>query len=255
MPEIRKIDNFMSEWAKKEYSEPWDNDGVMLCENLSENVKNILVCLEINEKICDEAKAVGAQLIVTHHPYIFKGLKRISGNDYKVAKKLIENGISVLSYHTRLDCAQGGVNDVLTKTLGLCDISGFGGERNDFGRVGRLPRAVGGSEFADYIKARLSCGAMRAYIPENKIIEKVAVLGGAGKDFLPDAAGVADAYITADLSHNSFVDAKIFDIALFDAGHYFTENPVIYEIASRLEAAFPDAKVMTADSACPYECN
>ena len=94
---------------------------------------------------------------------------------------------------------------------------------------------------------------MKAYAPHGKTIEKVAVVGGAGKDFLYDAAPLCDAYVTADLSHNSFIDARVLGVAIFDAGHYYTENPVIFEIAKRLGENFPEANVSTADSLCPYE--
>lgn len=252
MPSIREIDAFMSDWAKKEYSEPWDNDGVMLCADLNENVKSILVCLEINERVCTTAKECGANLIVTHHPYIFKGLRSISGADYKMTKLLIEGGISVLSYHTRLDAAQGGVNDVLAQRIGLSHIVPFG--EGGLGRVGTLSTPVTAEDFAFHLKSRLSCGTMKVYIPQGKTIEKVAVVGGAGKDFLCDAAPLCDAYVTGDLSHNSFIDAREYGVALFDAGHYFTENPVVQEIAKRLGESFPDAKISTSDSLCPYEC-
>ena len=79
MTTVYDIDAFMSEWAKKEFSEEWDNDGVMLCKNTGEPVKKILVCLEINEKTANEAKEQNCDLIVTHHPYIFRPLKSICG--------------------------------------------------------------------------------------------------------------------------------------------------------------------------------
>lgn len=248
MTTVYDIDAFMSEWAKKEFSEEWDNDGVMLCKNTGEPVKKILVCLEINEKTANEAKEQNCDLIVTHHPYIFRPLKSICGKDFELAQLLISSGISVLSYHTRLDAAQGGVNDVLAETLCLCNVKNFAG----LGRVGELSHEMDEKEFLSFVKEKLSCDILRHSRLCAKKIKKVAVVGGAGKDFVLDAAKIADAYITGDLSHNAFITAQEQGVLAVDAGHYHTENPVAKAVAQKLSEKFPVLEVFLSDPLCPF---
>lgn len=249
MPVLNEINAFMSEWAKPEFSEPWDNDGVMLCGDMLQNIDNITVCLEVNEKAVADACKNGSQLIITHHPFIFKPLKSLCGVEYRITSKLISAGISVFSYHTRLDTACGGVNDVLAQKLGLSGVTPFA----EMGRYGALENGMTPQEFGEYIKKILGCGTMRCALPESlKNIKTVAVLGGGGKDFVDAAAEVADAYITSDLSHNAFITAKEKGICLYDAGHYYTENPVVYEIHRRLTERFEGITVNVSDSLCPY---
>lgn len=248
MTRVCDIDLFMSEWADKRLSEEWDNDGVMLCADVKGEVKKVLVCLEINKEAALFAKNSGCDLIVTHHPYIFRPLKNICGVDYEIASIFIKGGISVLSYHTRLDAAQGGVNDTLAKTFGLCNVESF----SALGRVGHLEREMDEEEFFSFVKQKLSCDILRTSKLTGKKIKKVAVTGGAGKDFLFDAAGVADAYITGDLSHNAFISANELGLLAVDAGHYHTENPVTIEIAKRLSENFPEIDVTVFDCLCPF---
>ncbi|MBR5528189.1 MAG: Nif3-like dinuclear metal center hexameric protein [Clostridia bacterium] len=248
MPTLHEINEYMNTWAKPEYSESWDNDGIMLCGNLDKNIEKVTVCLEINAKIIEDAKKQGSELIITHHPFIFRPMRNIRGVEFDYVSELISASVAVFSYHTRLDSACGGVNDVLAKKLGLTDICPFA----ELGRIGKLSRPIGAREFADHIKNTLGCGTMRCSVNENKNIETVAVLGGAGKDFVELACECADAYVTADLSHNSFITANEHGLCLFDAGHYFTENPVTEEIAGRLRTKFPKLQVSVSDSCCPY---
>lgn len=246
---VYEIDKFMSEWAKPELSENWDNDGVMLCRDISRKTGKVLVCLEINEKVIEDAKNIGAELIITHHPFIFRPLSAVKDTDYKYISELISANIDVLSYHTRLDAAEDGVNDTLAQRLCLLETKPFA----VMGRYGFLPQKMTGDKLSGYIKEKLSCGCMRCYIdPEIKEYSKIAVLGGGGKDFIPDAAKIADAYITGDLSHNAFITARELGISVFDAGHYSTENPVIYKIKEKLEKVFPGLSVTTSDSECPF---
>ncbi len=248
MTTIRNIDAFLSDIAPKLLSEPWDNDGIMLCGNTEKEVKNVLICLEVNTDAIKKAAETGAELIITHHPFIFRPLKNISGEAFSEVELLIKNDISVASYHTRFDKAVGGVNDVLASVLGLESISAHG----EFLRVGELEHEMTGTEFAEYIRTKLGCGTMKAYFEKNAKIKTVAVCGGAGKDFLEEAAQCADAYVSADFAHNTFIDAKNLGISIFDAGHYHTENPAIFRLKALLEKEFPDVSFETFDVGSPF---
>lgn len=252
MTRICDIDRFISSFAKSEYSESWDNDGVMLCGDVNKDVKKAAFCLEINENIIDLAIKTGCDLIITHHPFIFRPLKGICENDYKLISRLIKNDISVLSYHTRYDAAKEGINDVLAKTLGLSDIKPFGEGENPMGRFGKLECEMTPEKFGKYIKEKLFIPSMRCVLC-NKKIKTVAVLGGGGKDFLYDAASVADAYVTGDLSHNAFIDAKVLGISLYEAGHYHTENAGACHLEKLVKSEFPDIETEIFDSISPFE--
>ena len=249
---VRDIDNYLTEISPKNLSESWDNDGVMICSRPDKEVKKVLVALDATSDVIDYAAKEGFDLIVSHHPFIFKKLSRITGFEYKNLETLIKNDISVLSYHTRLDSALGGVNDVLGERLSLCDIHGFGGERDDFGRIGTLSKEMSGEEFAFYLKEKLGCD-VRCAFNDGKKIKTVAVLGGSGKDFVYEAmmAG-ADAYVTSEIPHNLFIDAKVRDFALYDCGHYYTENPVCDKIKKFLADKFDGLETEIFDTKSPY---
>lgn len=248
MTTIRNIDSYLSDVAPRLLSEPWDNDGIMLCGNTGKEVKKALICLEVNTDAVRKAAKIGAELIITHHPFIFRPLKNVCGEAFSEIELLVKNDISVLSYHTRFDKTEGGVNDALAEVLGLSEISACG----EFLRVGALPWEMTGEEFAGYIREKLHCGTMKAYFDKNAKIKTVAVCGGAGKDFLEEAARNADAYVSADFAHNTFIDAKNLGIAIFDAGHYHTENPAIFRFKELLEKKFPDLIFETFDVGSPF---
>ena len=252
MTTVRDIDKYLSEMSPKELSETWDNDGVMLCSRPDKKAEKILVALDATADVIEYAAKGGFDLIVSHHPFIFRKLSRITGFEYKNLETLIKNDVSVLSYHTRLDCAKGGVNDTLAKALGLCDVVGFGGERADFGRVGKLQKEMSGQEFALFLKEKLLCD-VRCAFNEGKTIKTVAVLGGSGKDFVYDAMLCgADAYVTSEIPHNLFIDARVRDFALYDCGHYYTENPVCQRLKELLVENFEGIEVEIFDTKSPY---
>ena len=254
MVTIKDIDRYLTSVSPKELSEEWDNDGVMICRDLQKEVKKVLVALDCTMDVIEYANENCFDLVVSHHPFIFKKLGRIVDFDYKKLEMLVKNDISVLSYHTRLDCAAGGVNDALADKLCLENVSGFGGERGDFGRIGTLLQEMTGKEFAHFLKERLGCDVRYSRCDDKKI-KKVAVLGGAGKDFVFDAlfAG-ADAYVTSELAHNYFIDANLYDFAIFDCGHYYTENCVCENIKTMLEKNFSGLQIEIFDTKSPYIC-
>lgn len=253
---ISDIDGVLSEVAPKSLSESWDNDGVMLCGDKNASVEKILIMLEVTQSGIDYAVKHGFDLIVTHHPFIFKPLKAIVGESYAMVEKLIKNGISVLSYHTRMDSAECGVNAVASELLELKNVSGFGGESGSIGKIGELENEMTPTEFAEYIKEKFACGAVRAslFSTDGKKIKRVAVVGGAGKSFFYEAylAG-ADAFVTSEAAHNTFIDCKTLDMCLFDCGHYFTENPVCRRFRELIVENFADeATVEIFDVGSPY---
>ncbi|MBP3579887.1 MAG: Nif3-like dinuclear metal center hexameric protein [Clostridia bacterium] len=254
MYSVAMIDEYLSSIAPASLSESWDNDGLMVCQNKTMAVNKVLVCLELTDNALDYAVLHGINLVVTHHPFIFKKLSGIRGRDYENIAKLIENNITVLSYHTRFDSANGGVNDVLARTLGLKNVLPFGGETGNIGRIGSLEKEMSPLEFAKLLKQKLGCD-IRCAMCEEKSVKTVAVVGGAGKDFVFEAVEVgADAFVTSEVSHHLFIAAREIGFSLYDCGHYYTENPVCDEIATLLKNKFEKLDVQVFDVECPYTC-
>ena len=231
-----------------ELSEEWDNDGIMCSPDLSAEVRRVLVTLDVTGGIVDYAISKKFDLIISHHPILFKPLTQLNEENHVASKliKLLTNGISVFSFHTRADKVGGGVNDILARKIGLSDVTPFG--EGDLGRVGMLPEDVYLDIFADFLKDTLSSDCVRTADAYNSV-KRVAVVGGDGKDFVRDAilAG-ADTYVSGRLSYNVMEDAADMGINLIEAGHYFTEFPVTEFFASLVGAYAPNASVEIADS-------
>jgi len=232
----------------KSLSEEWDNDGLMCSADTSAEVKKALLTLDVTEEIVDFAIERSYDLIISHHPLIFKPVSRISEDNHVARKiiKLINNDISVFSFHTRLDKVSGGVNDTLAKLFGLQDVESFG--EGELGRVGNLPRELELDEFLDLTKTALGADSVRLANGYN-VVKRVALVGGDGKDFVSDAIAVgADTYVSGRISYNLMEEAAELGINLIEAGHYHTEAPVLGFLAELLNTYDISLTVDFADS-------
>ena len=245
MTTVKDILQFIEQLAPRRMKAQWDNVG-LLCGSESQPVKKILVALDPFEHVCREAAEIGADLLVTHHPLIFVAPSAIT-DDSSVGRSvmtLIRNDISAINAHTNLDCAPGGVNDVLAAKLGLTHIHTLLYEGSDFGllRAGTV-KTQSLTDFAVTVKSALSCQALR-YVDSGRPVSKVAVGGGACGDGVREAYDAGcDTFVTADVKYNQFWDAKELGINLIDAGHFHTENPVVEVLARKLQAEFPEIAV------------
>ena len=243
MAKAKDILQFIETIAPTHLKMDWDNVG-LLCGRGDQEVRRILVALDPFPHVCDEAVEIGADLLVTHHPLIFEPLKSVTDQTTigQSIQKLIANNIAAINAHTNLDCAEGGVNDTLAERLGLTDISVIGSEH--LLRVGSFQSTL--PAFLEHVKAKLNCQGLR-YVDGGKPVCRIAVGGGSCGSALPEviAAG-CDTFVTADVKYNQFWDAKAFGINLIDAGHFQTENPVCGVLAEKLQAAFPETRVILA---------
>ena len=234
---------FMETVAPTALKIDWDNVG-LLCGRSDKEVHTVLVALDPFPHVCDEAIAVGADLLVTHHPLIFEPLKSVTDQTTigQSILKLIAHDITAINAHTNLDCAIGGVNDTLAARLELTDVSVIDSEH--LLRAGSFTSAL--PAFLEHVKTKLGCEGLR-YVDGGKPVNRVAVGGGSCGSALPEviAAG-CDTFITADVKYNQFWDAKAIGINLIDAGHFQTENPVCKPLAEKLQAAFPEIQVILA---------
>ena len=229
-------------------SEEWDNDGLMCSPDTSAEVKKALLTLDVTEEIVDFAIERSYDLIISHHPLIFRPVSHISEDNHVARKliKLINNGISVFSFHTRLDKVTGGVNDTLASRIGLSELEKFG--EGELGRVGNLPREMELDEFLDIVKTSLSCDSVR-FANGYNVVRRVALVGGDGKDFVSDAIKTgADTYLSGRISYNLMEEAAELGINLIEAGHYHTEAPVLDFLAELLSTYDMSLTVDFADS-------
>ena len=213
----------------------FDNVGLLVGDR--ENaVRKVMVTLDCDKTAAEKACAEGFDLIVTHHPVIWDGLKSVTADG--MVYKLIRAGVSVISMHTNLDVAAGGVNDCLCAAIGLQNLETYIAEDGFALRCGTAD-GVNPETFATHIKNRLGGGVK--YVSGNRDINRVLVCSGSGGSYLNAAAnGGFDALVTADVKHNVFIDAIAAGISLFDAGHYETEKVVCTPLADKLSTQFPD---------------
>ena len=219
--------------APFELAEEWDNAGI-LAGSESAEVMGILCALDLNPKVIAEANRLGANLIVTHHPILFRGRKNLREDDAEGAMlcELVRSGIALIAAHTNFDNAEPGVNDALAAKLGLADV-----EAREHGmRVGTPQERTLGAFCARTAEA---LGApVRRYGEPDREIHRVAVLGGAGGDFAEQArlAG-ADVYLTGEIAHHKAWDAYLSGVCALEAGHAATELPAVEMLKEGLQKA------------------
>ena len=214
----------------------FDNSGFLFGRDAA-SVTKALLALDVTSAVVDEAIEQGAELVISHHPLIFSPLKSVT--DEKLLR-LARHQIGVISMHTNLDIAKGGVNDVLMAALGAQVQGGL--DEYGCGRVGRLDKAMPMEEFLPFCKAVLKTAGLR-YYDSGRQVSKLAVMGGSGGDSLETAYRLGcDTYLTADIKYHQFLEAQELGINLIDGDHFCTENLVIPVLAQRLRAAFPETE-------------
>lgn len=216
----------------------WDNDGLMCCSAPDREVKKVLLALDITEEVVETAVREGCDAIVSHHPLVFRPVNALNGATGAQRKliKLVKNDIAAMSFHTRLDAVEGGVNDELAKMLALGNVEPFGPEGERMGRIGTIQQPLSLDVFAKQIGNAL--GAPAVLYSGNKQVKRVAVLGGNGDDFISAAiAAGADTLVSGRLGYHPMTDAEENGINLVEAGHYYTERPVLSVLADMLHKA------------------
>lgn len=235
--------NYMNDAIPSSLSCTWDNDGLMCSGDTEKEVEKVLIALDITEEVVKKAVSEGFDAIISHHPMIFKKIGAVEPSvaSAKKAITLIKNDISAMSFHTRLDALEGGVNDILCKKIGLKNTVSFGPEGEEMGRIGTLDTPMEIEAFCENLKNVLSAPFVLASSCGKKV-HRVALLGGDGKDFVSAAImSGADTYISGRISYNIMVDAPEMGINLIEAGHYFTEAPVCEFLAELVKKA--DSKI------------
>ena len=240
---VRELYKILNEKIPPTLSCAWDNDGLMCCPDGERTVERVLIALDVTDAVVAHAVREGYDLIVSHHPLIFKGLKAINEESFVAEKAmdLIRAGVAVMSFHTRLDALDGGVNDVLTARLGLCDATPFG--EVGIGRIGNLAEPMEVKAFAALVKEALGAPVV-ALADAGLAVRRVAVLGGGGSDDADAAkAAGADTYVTGELKYHQMVDAPEVGMNLIEAGHFYTEQPICEKLRAMLLEIEPTLRV------------
>ena len=254
MAAVNDILNNLKELAPVNLKMDFDNVGLLTGFGSNE-VKKILVALDITDEVIEEAVNADAQLIVSHHPLFF-GLKNIvdSDNTGKKIIRLIQNGISAICMHTNLDAAVGGVNTCLAKTVGIAEPLPMYDTEAGIGCYGELAAPMEFNEYLSFVKSALNSKGLR-YVSGNKTVKRVAVVGGSGGGDLERAIELGcDTFITADLKYHQFLLAKESGVNLIDGDHFCTENVVVPALAQRLSKCFPEIEVLISEKHSQTVC-
>ena len=246
---VKKISDFINSIAPYNTKCEWDNCGVLVGDKDKE-VKKIGFTLDLTSEVLANAIEKNVDLIITHHPIIFRPQKSfLKGN---LAFDLAVSGICAISAHTNFDCADGGVNDVLCELLGITDVQGVPDEECSvpMARIGEI-EPMTSLEFAKKIADVLGTSC-RVADAEN-LIRKVAVCGGSGHDdFVFTSAEMgADAIVTGEIKHHIFLAAKEIGITAIQAGHYETENPAVTALMKYIQNEFKDVECTLLNQSNP----
>lgn len=248
-PTVKDIYDYIDGFAPFSAQCEWDNSGLIVGDK-NKQVKKIGVVLDITSETVAAAKQMGCDLIISHHPVIFRATKNFLSDN--TAYQLASSGISAICAHTSLDIAKGGVNDALASALGFENASPLSDEGEEsMIRVAEIS-PVNSEELAKTVADKLNAGVRIA--DNGKTISKIALCGGAGGDFINAVAeSGCDAYITGDISHHEFLDALELGLTLIAAGHFETENPVVASLAEKIKNEFAvEVEIIPQNSPVKY---
>lgn len=254
---IREVVDALERFAPLPLQEGWDNAGLQVGLTEAE-VSGALLCLDVTEKVVDEAISKQCNLIVSHHPLIFHPLKRIDGSSdvQRAVVKAIKNDVTVVSMHTNMDNARGGVNYKIAEKIGLCDMDfftemkTFNGVDGASGVMGKLPEPLTAEEFVARLKTVFGVDCVQCNSMLSRKIETVAICGGAGSFLLNDAikAG-ADAFVTGEMHYHEYF-AHEDEIQIAVIGHYQSEKftqeifkSIIMERCPQVRTLFSEANI------------
>ena len=240
IPKLKDFIDLLEQVAPARFAEPWDNPGLQVGSYYQE-VRKILLALDPTLKALMSASKTGAQVLLTHHPLIFKPISRleIHGYPHNVIFQAVKNEISVVAAHTNLDVVKGGMNDILAHMLELQHVEVLSKKDEDkgvgLGRIGDLPEPTEFSYMVNNIKRVLRVEKPGLVGQGDRLVRRLAVVAGSGGSLVPLASEKgADLLLTGDVSHHHALEAESLGIALIDGGHFHTEKAAFRNFAGRL---------------------
>lgn len=247
MNTIKDILDFTETFAPLNSAMNFDNCGVLV-GNENTPVNKALLCLDITKEVVLEAVDKNVQLIISHHPVIFSGLKSIDTDD--IPYMLINNNLSALCLHTNLDLSDiFGVNTCLANALKLSDVKCFMDKDKEIClAIGKTNKAYSENKFAQVVKSALDCKGVR-YTENGRTIETVAVSSGSGGGEIYTAKSLgADVLVTGEIKHNQILNANRIGISVVDAGHFKSENIVIAPLSEKLQEQFTNIEFIVSET-------
>ncbi len=238
---VKEIISVIESFAPLSIQESWDNSG--LCVGSPEDeVTSVLMGLDCTPQLVDEAVACGADMIITHHPLIFSGLKKITPDNQvgEAVIKAIKAGIAIYAAHTSADKVIAGVSGAMAVRLGLKDVQILDedGEGTGLGVVGNLPEPLSAAEMTALVKERFGLKVLKSSRPLDGTISRVAMCGGSGGSLIGEARkSGAQLYISGDISYHNFFTEDGFMI--MDIGHYESEIEIVDILFSLIKKNFP----------------
>ncbi len=248
---LSEVINIIESVAPLSIQEEWDNSGLQIGVKEAE-VASILLCTDISEAIIDEAIKKHCQLIISHHPLLFRGLKTISTTTAveRCVMRAIQQGIAIYSSHTAMDCYLHGVSGHMAEKLGIYDYTILSptGENVGLGVIGKLPTAIDFSILLAQVKEAFQAPVIRYVAPTKQQVQTIALCGGAGSTFMNEAIHQgADVYISADFKYHEFQQA-VGSIGVMDIGHFESEQYTKEVFRNLLAEHAPSLHVMTAEN-------
>jgi len=254
MATVADICRYMEDLAPLKLAEPWDNVGLLLGRT-DQNVRRVMTCLTLTMPVAEEARQLNTQLIITHHPVLFRGTKKLTDktSEGRLLLLLAEAKIAVYSPHTAFDSAGTGINQELASSLGLDDIQPLKKANDDIpggqGRIGQLSLPC---DFETFL-AR-TCHAVQARYLEfacnaARPIQKVAVACGSAGEFLDDAIAMGcDTFVTGETRFHTVLECQAKAINLILLGHFCSERPAVENLAARMAPHFPTVECLVSQN-------
>ncbi len=239
MTTVKNIYDYINSIAPYCEQEEWDNSGHLVGDFRAE-VKKCVMALDATKAVCSYARDIGADLVLTHHPIIFSGIKELKADS--AVYILANSGISALCAHTNFDIANGGINDNLASLLGLKNTEHI---ENSLLVVGELDKEMSIDDFAELVSDTLNVSGIR-FTDTEKLIKKVAVGGGACGEYAEIAAKYADCFVTGDMKYHEMLEASENGFCVISAGHFETENEAFLMLKSKLDKIFTDVEFLIA---------
>lgn len=256
---VKEILGALEEFAPLALQDGYDNAGLQIGLAKDADATGALLCLDVTEDVVDEAVRKGCNLIVSHHPLLFRPLKSITGSDYveRVVMKAIKQDVAIYASHTNLDSAHGGVNFKMAEKLGLTDLEWLSpkmqyvrdGENLEAGEgiIGTLQHPLSQKELMEKVKETFSVKSLRSNMASKASISKVALCGGSGAFLIQKAvAAGADAFLTGEIGYHRFFGHEQ-EVLLLEMGHYESEQYTLEILRSVIEKKAPGLPVCVTE--------
>ena len=249
---LSTICEYLESVAPLDLAEEWDNVGLLLGD-ADASIQRVMTCLTLTPDVADEAVTRQAELVVSHHPILFRSVKSLTTKspDGAMLLKLIQSGVTVFSPHTAFDSAIAGINQQLAALLGLGNIAplraGSDGATGS-GRIGDLPATVSLNEFCQRVVVSLGITSTQFVGHPNSEVSRVGIACGAAGEYLQDACQAGcDLFLTGEARFHSCLEARSLGIAMVLPGHYATERFACEALATQLQRAHPELTVWSSE--------